>query len=123
MIRVYGASDDLVEVQGCEGADEFGHYCDGDPEPFVRPPMLPDDTRDRILADLNGRHVPASAFTDAVGHVLALVAACYEPGCIGCEFDDHEPGQHTDDCPVPDAEAWLQLLLDHKGGYAAGEER
>jgi hypothetical protein len=24
MITIYGASDDLVEVDGCEGADEFG---------------------------------------------------------------------------------------------------
>lgn len=23
MIRIYGASDDLVEISGCEGADEF----------------------------------------------------------------------------------------------------
>ena len=28
MITIYGASDDLVEVQGCEGADEFGVYND-----------------------------------------------------------------------------------------------
>ena len=34
MITIYGASDDLVEVDGCEGADEFyvksvpdGHVC------------------------------------------------------------------------------------------------
>jgi hypothetical protein len=26
MITIYGASDDLVEVDGCEGADEFGAY-------------------------------------------------------------------------------------------------
>lgn len=26
MITIYGASDDLVEVDGCEGADEFGSY-------------------------------------------------------------------------------------------------
>lgn len=25
-ISIYGASDDLVEVQGCEGADEFDTY-------------------------------------------------------------------------------------------------
>lgn len=25
-IRIYGASDDLVEVEGCEGADEFNVY-------------------------------------------------------------------------------------------------
>jgi hypothetical protein len=24
MIEIYGASDDLIEVEGCEGADEFG---------------------------------------------------------------------------------------------------
>jgi hypothetical protein len=28
MITIYGASDDLVEVAGCEGADEFGVYGD-----------------------------------------------------------------------------------------------
>lgn len=27
MIEIYGASDDLIEVEGCEGADEF--YADG----------------------------------------------------------------------------------------------
>jgi hypothetical protein len=27
MITIYGASDDLVEVEGCDGADEF--YADG----------------------------------------------------------------------------------------------
>ncbi len=26
MITIYGASDDLVEVEGCEGADEFNVY-------------------------------------------------------------------------------------------------
>lgn len=26
LITFYGASDDLVEVDGCEGADEFNHY-------------------------------------------------------------------------------------------------
>lgn len=26
MIRFYGASDDLIEVEGCEGADEFNSY-------------------------------------------------------------------------------------------------
>lgn len=26
MITIYGASDDLVEVDGCEGADEFGAF-------------------------------------------------------------------------------------------------
>lgn len=26
MIKIYGASDDLVEVAGCEGADEFNVY-------------------------------------------------------------------------------------------------
>jgi hypothetical protein len=26
MITIYGASDDLVEVDGCEGADEFNVY-------------------------------------------------------------------------------------------------
>lgn len=25
-IKIYGASDDLVEVEGCEGADEFNTY-------------------------------------------------------------------------------------------------
>lgn len=25
-IEAYGASDDLVEIEGCEGADEFNHY-------------------------------------------------------------------------------------------------
>lgn len=25
-IEMYGASDDLVEVEGCKGADEFQHY-------------------------------------------------------------------------------------------------
>jgi hypothetical protein len=25
-IRIYGASDDLIEVEGCEGADEFNTY-------------------------------------------------------------------------------------------------
>lgn len=25
-IRIYGASDDLIEVEGCEGADEFNSY-------------------------------------------------------------------------------------------------
>jgi hypothetical protein len=29
MITIYGASDDLVEVEGCEGADEFNVYGDG----------------------------------------------------------------------------------------------
>lgn len=29
MITIYGASDDLVEVGGCEGADEFGAGVDG----------------------------------------------------------------------------------------------
>ena len=28
MITIYGASDDLVEVSGCEGADEFNVYGD-----------------------------------------------------------------------------------------------
>lgn len=28
-IRIYGASDDLIEVEGCEGADEFNSYEDG----------------------------------------------------------------------------------------------
>lgn len=27
-ITIYGASDDLVEVAGCDGADEFGTYAD-----------------------------------------------------------------------------------------------
>lgn len=26
MITIYGASDDLIEVEGCEGADEFNSY-------------------------------------------------------------------------------------------------
>ena len=25
-IRIYGASDDLIEVEGCKGADEFNSY-------------------------------------------------------------------------------------------------
>ena len=25
-IRIYGAGDDLIEVEGCEGADEFNSY-------------------------------------------------------------------------------------------------
>jgi hypothetical protein len=25
-IRIYGASDDLIEVEGCDGADEFNSY-------------------------------------------------------------------------------------------------
>jgi hypothetical protein len=25
-IRIYGGSDDLIEVEGCEGADEFNSY-------------------------------------------------------------------------------------------------
>lgn len=29
MITIYGASDDLVEVDGCEGADEFDIGVDG----------------------------------------------------------------------------------------------
>jgi hypothetical protein len=29
MITIYGASDDLVEVEGCIGADKFGVYGDG----------------------------------------------------------------------------------------------
>jgi hypothetical protein len=29
MITIYGASDDLVEVDGCEGADEFNVYPKG----------------------------------------------------------------------------------------------
>lgn len=28
VITIYGASDDLIEVQGCEGADEFNVYGD-----------------------------------------------------------------------------------------------
>jgi hypothetical protein len=28
-IRIYGASDDLVEVEGCAGADEFNVYGQG----------------------------------------------------------------------------------------------
>lgn len=28
-IRIYGASDDLIEVEGCEGADEFNSYQQG----------------------------------------------------------------------------------------------
>jgi hypothetical protein len=28
-IRIYGASDDLIEVEGCEGADEFNSYQPG----------------------------------------------------------------------------------------------
>ncbi|WP_166344978.1 hypothetical protein [Phytoactinopolyspora limicola] len=28
-ILIYGASDDLVEVQGCRGAEEFSHYDQG----------------------------------------------------------------------------------------------
>lgn len=26
MIRIYGASDDCIEVEGCKGADEFNSY-------------------------------------------------------------------------------------------------
>lgn len=26
MITIYGASDDLIEVEGCDGADEFNSY-------------------------------------------------------------------------------------------------
>lgn len=26
MIQIYGASDDLIEIEGCEGEDEFGSY-------------------------------------------------------------------------------------------------
>ncbi|MFV2172404.1 hypothetical protein ACFHW2_11520 [Actinomadura sp. LOL_016] len=29
MIVIYGASDDLVQVEGCPGADEFNVYGDG----------------------------------------------------------------------------------------------
>lgn len=38
MIRIYGASDDLVEFEGCKAADEIGrydkdvHFVIGDPE-------------------------------------------------------------------------------------------
>lgn len=37
-ITIYGASDDLVEVEGCEGADEFYVYGDGRWQGDLAPP-------------------------------------------------------------------------------------
>ncbi|HZB31251.1 MAG TPA: hypothetical protein VE465_13890 [Streptosporangiaceae bacterium] len=34
-IKIYGASDDLVEVEGCEGADEFNVYGTDTPDSEV----------------------------------------------------------------------------------------
>lgn len=29
MIKIYGASNDLINVEGCKGADQFSSYADG----------------------------------------------------------------------------------------------
>lgn len=48
MITVYGASDDLIEVDGCKGADEFNAY--GDPTNWHGDLIAPDGSQMRIMA-------------------------------------------------------------------------
>jgi hypothetical protein len=53
MITIYGASDDLVEVSGCEGADEFNVYGDG--KLLWRGDFVaPDDGKLRVYAIYDG---------------------------------------------------------------------
>lgn len=48
MITIYGASDDLVEVKGCIGADEF--YALGDPDNWHADLIAPDGPQLRVHA-------------------------------------------------------------------------
>lgn len=45
MITIYGASDDLVEVEGCEGADEFNA------DDWFGDLIAPDGSRMRVVAE------------------------------------------------------------------------
>ena len=50
-ILIYGASDDLIEVAGCDGADEFNHY---EREPWVGDLVAPDGSAMRVHVLFDG---------------------------------------------------------------------
>lgn len=71
MIRVYGASDDLVEIEG-DISEEFGHYADDDEERFL---AFSDGTVLRVHFDRDSiwRFTPLVKGRARLTHIVCLL--------------------------------------------------
>lgn len=69
MITIYGASDDLVEVEGCEGADEFYVARVKDGEVCWRARLIAPSTEDDRWQQLCVRAIFDGCWHFAVGQV------------------------------------------------------